>query len=246
MRYSYSLASAAVAVAGLLSACDQPPAIEQAQAAARAAEDDDLPADCAKCPHAAEHAGTGKAAPAPLRAEKAGEPRFDIDLRGAAFRGDTSAPVTVVVFSDFQCPFCKRGAARVDELTQKYGRNVRVAFKHYPLPFHEKAPRAAAAAIAAQNQGRFWELHDRLFAQGAALDDDALLGHARAIGLDIERFQRDLDDPATAVRVEADIAEAKKAGVQGTPTFFVNGERLVGAQPLDAFVPLVDRALAQR
>lgn len=252
MRYSYSLATATVAAAALLSACDQPPPTEQGGAAVRAG-DEDLPTECAKCPHAAEHAGNPPVAIAgqhvpgakAVPAERAPEPRVDIDVSGAAFRGDTGAPVTIVVFSDFECPFCKRGAARVEDLTKKYGRNVRVAFKHYPLPFHPKAPRAAAAAVAAQNQGRFWELHDRLFAQGAALDDDALIAHARAIGLDIERFKRDLEDPATQARVEADIAEAKKAGVQGTPTFFVNGERLVGAQPLDAFIPVVDRALAR-
>lgn len=242
MRKSYSLLTTLIAAAGLI-ACDQLPT-GQAQGGLHAvAPEEEIPADCAKgAPPAAAHA-----APAAPRAVAPAKPaRVDIELGSSALKGDTAAPVTIVVFSDFECPFCKRGAARIDELTAKYGRNVRIAFKNYPLPFHDDAPRAAAAGVAAQNQGRFWELHDRLFTPGAALDEEGLLAHARALGLDVERFQRDLDDPATKARVEADIAEAQRVGVQGTPTFFVNGERVVGAQPLAAFVPLIDQALAQR
>lgn len=252
--YSYSYYLAALALAAV--ACDQPPAGGEAAAALHAppAAADDEPSDCGRCPHgeaeahaAGASAGAPKVALAPREELAKAEPaRVEVDVSRAPLKGEVGAPVTVVVYSDFECPFCKRGAARVAELSAKYGRDVRIAFKHFPLPFHARAPRAAAAAVAAQNQGKFWEMHDRLFAQGAALDDAALLEHARALGLDEARFARDLEDPATQARVDADIAEGKKLGVQGTPTFFVSGERVVGAQPLESFTAAVDRALARR
>ena len=253
--HSYSYAVAALAptmVVGWMSihtaGCDANGQLAGSPQALAAAPDE-LPDECAGCPSA-------PGAPAPVRradtpgrgaqVEAAAVERVAIDVSRAPRKGEASAPVTVVVYSDFQCPFCKRGAQSTDELLAKFGRDVRVVFKHLPLPFHDRAPHAARAAIAAQNQEKFWPMHDRLFASGAKLDDDALIEHARALGLDVERFRRDLDDPTTTARLEADQAEARALGVQGTPTFFVNGEKLVGAQPLEAFTPLVQRALAAR
>lgn len=253
--YSYSGALAALAPTMLLgwmsihtTACDANGQLAGSPQALAAAPDD-LPDECAGCPSAPGAPAAVRRADAPGRGaqvEAAAVERVAIDVSRAPRKGETSAPVTVVVYSDFQCPFCKRGALRTDELLAKFGRDVRVVFKHFPLPFHERAPRAARAAIAAQNQEKFWPMHDRLFAEGAKLDDDALIEHARAVGLDVDRFRRDLDDPSTTARLEADQAEGRSLGVQGTPTFFVNGEKLVGAQPLEAFAPLVERALAAR
>jgi len=173
---------------------------------------------------------------------KAEETVVDIDVGAAPIRGLTGAPVTVVVYSDFQCPYCKRGAERLTELAAKYPDRVRVAFKHNPLPFHANAPRAAAAAIAAGQQGKFWEMHDLLFSQPGALDDQSFVAHAKTLGLDVDRFTRDMDDPSAKERIAADMADAARVGAKGTPTFFINGKRLTGAQPIAEFIALVEKS----
>ena len=167
--------------------------------------------------------------------------RVEIDLTRSPIRGTPGAPITVVVYSDFQCPFCRKGAERIDQLLEKYPGQIQIAFKHFPLAFHDRAPRASVATVAAGNQGKFWEMHDRIFAAQGALDDASLLTHAKALGLDPDRFQRDLEDPGTKARVDADLAEGASLGVRGTPTFFVNGRILTGAQPLQAFTDLISR-----
>ena len=169
--------------------------------------------------------------------------RVNLDLAGAPLRGPADAKVTVVVYSDFQCPFCAKGATRIHELEKMYGEKIRFAFKHLPLPFHQDAKLAAAAAIAAQRQDKFWELHDRLFANQRALDREGLVSQAKAIGLNVSQFEGDLEDPAVIAQVERDQAEAKRFGINGTPTFFVNGRRITGAQPLDALRALIDTVL---
>ncbi len=161
----------------------------------------------------------------------------------APAQGPVDARVTVEVWSDFQCPFCARGAERLAELRQKYGERLRIVFRHQPLPFHDKARLAAAAAMAAHEQGRFWEYHDALFAQQRALDRASLEALAQRLGLDLPRFRRALDSGAFDTYLDAEVQEAQRRGVTGTPTFFVNGTPLVGAQPLDAFVQHIDAAL---
>jgi protein-disulfide isomerase len=155
-------------------------------------------------------------------------------------RGPASAKVTVVEFSDFQCPYCSRAVPAVKELEQSFGQEVRLAWKHLPLSFHQNAMPAALAAEAARDQGRFWEMHDKLFAGQATLSDAAYLQYASELKLDLTRFQATMKAPATRQRIEADLAAATAAGVSGTPTFVVNGELVVGAGGLkDA----VDRQL---
>jgi protein-disulfide isomerase len=161
----------------------------------------------------------------------------------APSQGPRDAKVTVEVWSDFQCPFCARGAERLAELRQKYGERLRIVFRHQPLPFHDKARLAAAAAMAAHAQGRFWEYHDGLFAQQRALDRASLEALAQTLGLDLPRFRHALDTGAHEAYLDAEVREAQRRGVTGTPTFFVNGTPLVGAQPLDAFVQHIDAAL---
>jgi protein-disulfide isomerase len=179
----------------------------------------------------------------PPAAHGAVEPRVTLELAGAPVRGPENAKVTVVVYSDFQCPFCAKGATRIHELEKMYGDKVRFAFKHLPLPFHPDAKLAAAAAIAAQRQGKFWELHDRLFANQRELDREGLVSQAKAIGLNVSQFEGDLEDPEVIAQVERDQAEAKRFGINGTPTFFVNGRKITGAQPLDTFRTLIDAEL---
>ena len=169
----------------------------------------------------------------------------DVRVGAAPIRGADRAPVTIVVFTDFQCPFCAKAETTMHELTAKYGNRVRIAFKNNPLPFHEAARLASRAALAAGEQGKFWEYHDVLFAHQDALGREALLGYAKDLGLDVARFQSAMDADRTGAAVDADIAEAKKLSVMGTPAFFVNGRRVVGAQPMAKFEGLVDEALAR-
>jgi len=157
--------------------------------------------------------------------------------------GPRDAAVTVEVWSDFQCPFCAKGAAIVDGLREKYGDSVRIVFRHQPLPAHANARLAAIATMAAHEQGKFWELHDVLFDNQRALDRASLEEYARGLGLDLPRFRKALENPTWANYVDAEVAEAQRRGVAGTPTFFVNGKAVMGARPLADFTQLIDAEL---
>jgi protein-disulfide isomerase len=182
-------------------------------------------------------AGGDGSGPAPVTAGT-------LDLSGAPIRGAADAPVTIVEFSDFQCGFCFRVNPTLLQLLDRYKGRVRVAFKHSPIEGHTAAPLAHRAAFAAQQQGKFWEMHDRIFANQRAMEREALLAHASALGLDLARFTADLDSPKAQAVLDRDQAEAVKVGVDGTPTFFINGTPLIGAQPLEAFAAAIDKALA--
>ncbi len=177
----------------------------------------------------------------PARDEKP----VDVRIDGAPLRGFARAPVTVVVFIDFECPFCAKVQTTLRDLEQAYAGKVRVAFKHRPLPMHSNARLASKAAMAAHLQGKFWEYHDAIFAHQGALDRASLERYARDVGLDAARFTRDLDGTELDLRMAADEADAKTLGVEGTPTTFVNGRRVVGAQPLAGFKAAVEKALAE-
>ena len=159
--------------------------------------------------------------------------------------GAPGAAVDVVVFSDFQCPFSGRLAKTLAELLERYPNRVRVVFKHMPLPMHRDAHLAHQAALAAGAQGRFWQMHDLLFENQRKLGRTALADYAARLGLDLHRFRGALDSGQYEDRVERDIALAKELGVRGTPTCFIDGHRLSGAQPIDKFVEQVERALAE-
>jgi protein-disulfide isomerase len=161
-----------------------------------------------------------------------------VPVDGAPARGADArrAPITIVTFSDFECPFSAKAETTLHALEEAHPRDIRFVFKNLPLPFHEHARLAARGALAADAQGRFWEFHDRLFARsGTSLDRAGLLKVAADLGLDTARFGRDLDDPKIEERIARDEADAKALGVNGTPTFFVNGRRVAGAQPQAAF-----------
>lgn len=185
-------------------------------------------------------------APAYVRPANPHEPDVVVAVptEGAPARGPERAPVTIVVFSDFECPFCVRLEETLRAVEAARPRSVRVVFKQRPLPMHEHARLAAKASIAAQAQGRFWEYHDVLVAHRDGLDPSSLVRHAKTAGLDVTRFVRELEDPRLDARVAADEAQAEALGVKGTPTAFVNGRRVVGAQPLETYLAMVDRALA--
>jgi protein-disulfide isomerase len=181
------------------------------------------PASAPPAPSAASPREEGVAA-AP---EPALEPqRHDIPIAGAPARGREDAPVTIVEFADFQCPFCARSVPLLETLLRAYGDRVRLVFKHFPIESHVHARDAALAAMAAHEQGKFWEMHDRLFASGGRIDRQAALRAAGELGLDVRRFERDLDSPELAQRLERDRQDGLAAGLSGTPTFYVNGRRL--------------------
>lgn len=151
--------------------------------------------------------------------------------------GDEAAPVTMVVYSDYLCPYCTRFERETaPELIRDYVDEglLRIEWRDFPAK-GEQAVQAAVAARAAQEQGAFWEYHDRLFAEDAPPDRDTLLAHARALELDLARFEQALDNPLLRETVLADYRTGQQEGVRGTPTFFFNGQQLVGAQPTETF-----------
>ena len=169
--------------------------------------------------------------------------RFAVFLLSAvaAMAADSTSEVTVELYSDFQCPFCSQMAAPFHELLTKgvEGAKAKVVFRHFPLDFHANAPLAHQAAVAAGEQGKFWEMHDALFAHQNAMQREALIGYAKTLNLDVARFTKDLDSDKVKQIIERDKAEGKKLGVQGTPTFFVNGQEYSGAKNFDQLAALV-------
>jgi protein-disulfide isomerase len=151
------------------------------------------------------------------------------------------APIEIVVFSDFQCPFCAHFATGVREVQSKGIEDVptTIKFKHFPLSIHPAALLVHQAAVAAAEQGKFWEMHDLLFTHQAAVSRENLLLYAKSLKLDLDRFRRDLDSERTGQLIEADRVEGEKLGVQGTPAFFINGLRYSGTRSLDQLRGLV-------
>lgn len=170
-------------------------------------------------------------------------PRLAVAAEGPS-RGPATAPVTIVEFSDFQCPFCSRAAETLKQVEQKYGDKVRLVFRDLPiLQLHKDAGRAAEAAECAHEQGRFWAMHDDLFAHQNALGADDIKKRAAGLGLDVAAFSACLDSGRHTANWQKDAADAERYGVSSTPAFFVNGRLLVGAQPLEAFVRVIDEEL---
>jgi protein-disulfide isomerase len=170
----------------------------------------------------------------------------NIEVGNAPSMGPKNAPITIVAFSDFECPFCGRVVPTLHQLEQEYKGKIRIAFKNQPLPMHPNAKPAAEAALAAGEQGKFWEYHDKLFANQRALDRASLEKYAQELGLDVGKFKSALDSGKFAAQVTADMAEAGRVGVSGTPSFFINGRSLVGAQPVDAFKRVIDEELKKK
>lgn len=162
--------------------------------------------------------------------------------------GSEKAPVTVVEFSDFQCPFCARAAETVSELKKKYGDKVRIAFRHFPLPMHKDARGAAEASLCVNDQGggKFWKYHDILFKNQDKLDAANLAKFAKEAGADEKKFKECVDGKKFAAAVQKDMEYGEKVGVKSTPTFFINGQLLSGALPIESFSETVDEELAAK
>ena len=171
--------------------------------------------------------------------------RYPVSTKGAPVRGDPEAKIAVVEFSDFQCPYCGRAVTLLDQISKTYGDRVRIVFKHLPLGMHQKAPAAHAAAEAAHRQGKFWQMHDKIFANQAEMSPEKYRQYAKEIGLDLARFDRDVADASLKQRIDADAAEAERLGVTGTPAFFVNGRYLAGAVPFERIKALLDEDLGK-
>lgn len=168
--------------------------------------------------------------------------RFDassvhaIDLEGSPSRGPESAPVVVVEFADFECPFCQRIAPDLDAVWEAHKDRVRFVYKFLPLSMHPHGDPAARAAIAAHAQGKFWPMEKLLFASGSRLEASDLEGYARSLGLDVAKFASDMRSAETKARLDADRRLADALGVRGTPTLFVNGRQLKSKDDLEDWI----------
>lgn len=158
-------------------------------------------------------------------------------------KGTGSGKVTMIEYSDFQCPFCGRAYPTIKQLEAQYGDQLEIVFKHFPLSFHPFAQKASEAAECARDQDKFWEYHDILFTHQDNLAVSDLKKYAADLKLDTSKFNSCLDNDDKKDIVAADMAEGQKLGVTGTPTFFINGESIVGAQPITAFQTAIDKAL---
>jgi protein-disulfide isomerase len=165
--------------------------------------------------------------------------RFRVPLEGPS-KGPANAKVNIVEFSDFQCPFCSRVVPTVEQILKQYPNDVRVFFRHNPLPFHPNAPLAAEAGVAAAEQGKFWEMHDKMFANQQNIGRADLDKYAAEIGLDTAKFKQALDSGAGKAKVQEDLKAAQQIGVQGTPNFYINGRNVQGAQPFEEFKKVID------
>lgn len=188
-----------------------------------------------------------KKTPVEVYITKPQRPVFDVNVKDAPFKGNANAKVTIVEYSDFQCPFCSKASMTIAELEKKYGNKIKVAFKNYPLPFHSQARVAAEAAQCAnaQNSKLFWKMHDAMFADQTKLDKENLFATAKKIGLKEADFKSCLEATKYKSVIDNDMAEGQKLGIKSTPTFFVNGKLVSGAQPVEVFSEIIDEELSK-
>jgi protein-disulfide isomerase len=176
--------------------------------------------------------GTGKVLDDPITIPVAGSP-----VSGAA-----SAPITIVEFSDFQCPYCIAATPEIQALLKAYPQQVKLIFKEYPLETHSQAFGAAAAALAAHKQGKFWAMHDAMF-DHRDLAKPNLIAIAKTVGLDVPRFEKDMESKEVRDAIAKDVDDGERANVEGTPTIFINGQRYNGSIQLQFLKPLIDAEL---
>jgi protein-disulfide isomerase len=169
----------------------------------------------------------------------------DIDTSGSPFKGAADASVTIAIFTDFQCPYCARIVPLLNQVLEKNQGKVKLAFKNFPLNNHQFARKAATAALAAGRQGKFWELHDRLFQNYNRLNDQVVQEQAQQLGLDMQKFEKDMNDPQIMQVINQDYQDGLKAGVRGTPTIYVNGSLLRNTN-LEGFQAAIDKELEKK
>jgi len=169
-------------------------------------------------------------------------PKKEVEAKGPA-KGPASAPVTIVEFSDYQCPFCIQAEKTVDEVLAAYPGKIKLVYRDFPLPMHPLAPKAAEASHCAEGQGKYWEMHDKMFAAQGKLEVPELKKYAREVGVDGDKFDKCLDGGDMAKVVNEHHQAGEKLGINGTPAFFINGRFLNGAQPIEEFKSLIDAEL---
>jgi protein-disulfide isomerase len=166
-----------------------------------------------------------------------------VNTAGYPTWGNSNAPVTIVEFSDYQCPFCARVVPTLDRIKKEYGpEKVRIVFRDMPLPSHPRAPAASLAAHCANEQGKFWEYHNILFENQSKLDDGDLKTYAQKAGTDVNKFAECFSSKKYQSTIDKSIQEANSLGIQSTPSFVINGTLLPGAQPFEKFKERIDRA----
>jgi protein-disulfide isomerase len=171
-------------------------------------------------------------------------PRFAVSTEGAPQRGPSDAPVTLVEFSDFHCPFCKQTQRTLTLLFERFPDKLRLVYRNFPLDSaHPEARRAAEAARCAHDQGKFWEYHDLLFTNAPKAGPQELRRYAERVGLDVARFDKCVGDRVHRVTVQRDVDDGFRLGIAATPTFFINGRPLSGAQPMDAFIRVIEEEM---
>ena len=169
---------------------------------------------------------------------------YAVRTQGAPFLGPEKAPIRIAEFSDFQCGYCAQVGATLTQIREVYKDEVQIVWKNLPITsIHKNAMDAALASQAAHNQGKFWEFHDKLFANQDKLDVDSLKQYAAELGLNTSQFETDFQSSDVKKRVATDMGEAKFLGITGTPTFFINGRMLVGSQPFSNFAELINAEL---
>lgn len=172
--------------------------------------------------------------------------RVEVAVDGAPFKGPAKAPVTIVEFSDFYCPFCRRVLPTLAQLESKYGEKIKLVFRDFPIEsLHPGATQAHEAARCANDQGKFWAYHDKLFVAPPKSSPEIFKGLAKEVGLDAPAFETCLNSGKYQAAIKEDIAEGNRVGVSGTPAFFINGRLISGAQPLEAFARIIDDELAR-
>lgn len=170
-------------------------------------------------------------------------PKINVEVAGYPTWGNATAPVTIVEFSDYQCPFCSRAIPILDRIKKEYGPDkVRIVFRDMPLPSHPRAPAASLAAHCANDQGKFWEYHDALFENQSKLEDKDLSDHAKTLGLDTTKFSECYSSKKHQALIDKSAKEAGSLGIQATPSFVINGMLIQGAQPFEKFKEKIDRA----
>jgi protein-disulfide isomerase len=174
-------------------------------------------------------------------------PRVEVAIpEGTPYRGDRNAPIVMVEYTDYQCPYCSRVQGTLDTVMKRYEGKIVHVFKNLPLPFHTEAELAGQAALCAQDQGKFWELHDWLFANARNINIESMSAAMGNLEADVDLFKACIEQGTYAEKVREDSREARSFGITGTPGFLINGRVLTGAQPLDAFVQVIDEELERQ
>jgi protein-disulfide isomerase len=171
---------------------------------------------------------------------------YDIPAGDSPFKGPANAPVVLTEFADFQCPFCGQVPSLMDQVLKAYPKEVKFVYKEFPLTsIHRNALNAARAAVSAQKQGKFWEMYAKLFANQRALSPDNLKQYAQAIGLDVDKFEKDMASPEVQKQIDDDVKLAQEVQVRGTPTLFLNGKRVMN-RSFEGIKEMIDLALRQK